>query len=146
MKKLISHIVVLLTMLFTATYALGAEGHGNVPSSYEFRIDTAEVKLKIEPATFIKGKTPEISVALTDSMSGNPVLDAEIYLYLQDASTSATHAGHTAAPAVKNSVPGEDGLDFGSAPDERPSYDLSYFTRFKAGQMADMYSTSYPIT
>ncbi len=146
MKKFVAYIVLFFTILFTAAYALGGEGHGNVRSSYEFRIDTAEVKLKIEPATFIKGKTPEISVALTDSMSGNPILDAEIYLYLQDASTSATHAGHTAAPVVKNSIPGEDGLDFGSAPEERPSYDLSYFARFKASQMAGIYSTSYPIT
>ena len=117
MRKFIAYIVVLLTIFFTAAYALGGEGHGNIRSSYEFRIDTAEVKLKIEPATFIKGKTPEISVALTDSMSGNPILDAEIYLYLQDASPAAAHAGHTAAPAVKTSIPGEDGLDFGGAPE-----------------------------
>lgn len=145
MRKFIAYIVVLLTIFFTAAYALGGEGHGNIQSSYEFRIDTAEVKLKIEPATFIKGKTPEISVALTDFMSGDPILNAEIYLYLQDAATAVAHTGHTAAPAVKNSIPGEDGLDFGGAPKERPSYDLSYFARLNASQMAGIYSTSYPI-
>ena len=144
MRKFIAYIVVLLTIFFTATSALSGEGHGNIPSSYEFRIDRAEVKLKIEPATFIKGKTPEISVALIDFMSGDPILDAEIYLYLQDATTAAAYAGHTAAPAVKNSIPVEDGLDFGGTPKERPSYDLSYFARLNASQMASIKSTTYP--
>ena len=145
MKKLISHIVVLLTILFTATYALGGEGHGNVPSSYEFRIDSARVKLEIKPGTFTEGKVPEAVVTLTDFLTGSPMLETEIYLLIEKAGETAAHKKHIMPAQSSKDMTGDGGLDFGESPQMPATVDLTMSKKLQPRQITGVYAISYPM-
>ena len=76
MKLMRAILIVLCILFFPAHNAFGAGDHASTTAFSEFRIDRAEVKLRLEPETYTKGKTPEILITTTDYISGSPLLDA----------------------------------------------------------------------
>ena len=143
MRKFIAIIFVCLFAM--ASNAIASEEHGALRSQQEFRMDGAEVKLSIVPATFVPGKTPEIVLELTDVMSGTPILDAGVYILIQKAGDQATHAGHNMNKVAKNNATSGEDLDFGESVQAGMTTDLSMFVKADPQQKAGVYSAAYPI-
>lgn len=138
--------VILFLGIFPAINAYSDAGHCVVASSQQqFRIDVTEVHLGLNPSVYVKGSVPAVEIALTDSMSGEPVLDAELYIRLDKKGQSVLHGGHTMSPdAGSNSSTGE-GLDFGDTSGMANAVDLSTFKRLGQGQKAGIYFVPYPL-
>ncbi|MBI5074385.1 MAG: 4Fe-4S binding protein [Nitrospirae bacterium] len=163
MKKIVA--VIIFCLFAAGSNAIGSEGHGTSSGQQEFRIDKAKARLSIVPESFVSGKTPEVVIELTDVMSGNPMLDAGIYIFLEKASGQPPHSGHNmsdmsvAGPApsqlshaghdmnamTKGSTSSEAGLDFGESAQSDMSVDLSTFVKAEPQQKAGSYAAVYPI-
>lgn len=126
--------------------AFAGEGHETSSPLSEFRIGYTEVKVRIDPPTFTEGKVPRVEVVLLDSMSKTPVLDAEAYIFLEEAGKENIHAGHTMPGNAGIDISGEPGLDFGESSPVTMSFDLSMFKRLQPQQMAGVYTVSYPLS
>lgn len=145
MKKKITAVI--LFLIVTAAYnSFAAGGHDQGSSANEFRIGSADISLKMEPATYMEGKTPDVVLSLKDSMSGSPVYDAEVYIYLEEEKTT-DHSAHQMASAPPEGT--RDGsLDFGSMFDMPPmsmATNLSMFKKLQPQEMAGMYLVSYAL-
>lgn len=145
--KMISSLIGLTAFfivgLFQMSLAYGSEGHG-IPGGVEFRVDKAQVRLRLEPTTFSKDRMPKIIAALTDHMSGNPVLDAELYIQLEKKGEQASHGGHE-APAQSAGSDEESGLDFGETAMTPVSLDVSTFSRLLPREVAGEFGADYHI-
>ena len=144
MKLTPAIFIVLCILFFPGLNAFGAEGHASTSAFNEFRIDRAAVKLRIEPETYTKGKTPQVLITLTDYISGSPSLDAEIYIYLEKTRQENVHTAHK-TPIIKNNQPDKSSLDFGESTETAPALDISIFKKLLPQQMAGVYAVSYPI-
>lgn len=144
MKNLINYIFTFLIILGAGANVSGSEGHGTSPASSDFQIGNTHVSFSLDPLTYTEGKIPRVSVMLTDAMSGSPVLDAELYVYVQESAQLAAHAGHAMpSPDTSGSEDGSSGLDFGDSAQMSSSYDLSAFARLLPDQKAGVYTTVY---
>ena len=143
MRKFIAAILVCLFAM--VSNAIGSEEHGALPSQQEFRMDGANIKLSIVPATFVSGKTPEIVLEVTDVMSRTPILDAGVYVLIQKTGGRPSQAGHSMNSMVKNSTASSEGLDFGETVQADMTTDLSMFRKAEPQQKAGVYSAAYPI-
>lgn len=146
MKNPVASIIVFMIILGAGINALGSEGHGTSPASSEFQIGSTHVSFSLDPLTYTEGKIPRVSVMLTDAMSGSPVLDAELYIYVQESAQQAAHAGHVMpSPDISGSEDDSGGLDFGDSATISSLYDLSVFARLQPDQKAGEYSSAYHI-
>lgn len=143
MRKFIAVIIVCLFAM--VNNAIGSEEHGALPSQQEFRIDAAEVKLSIVPATYVPGKTAEIVLELKDVMSRTPILDAGVYILIQKTGGQPSHAGHIMKEMPEDRAASDDGLDFGESAQSDMATDLSIFRKAGPQQKAGVYSAVYPI-
>jgi len=142
--KSLLYIAACLAVLAPAE-AFAGEGHeASFPLS-EFRIGYTEVKVRIDPPTFTKGKVPRVEVILLDSMSKTPVLDAEAYIFLEKAGKVNVHAGHAMPGSAGSDISGETGLDFGESSAAPMSFDLSMFKGLRPQQIAGVYAVDYPL-
>ncbi|MDI6744381.1 MAG: 4Fe-4S binding protein [Thermodesulfovibrionales bacterium] len=144
MKRMPAILIVLCILFFSGLNAFGAGDHASTTAFNEFRIDRAAVKLRIEPETYTKGKTPQILITLTDYISGSLLLDAEIYIYLEKTGQRNAHAAYK-MPVAKNNQPEKSGLEFGESPETATTSDISMFKKLQPQQMAGVYAVSYPI-
>lgn len=144
MKRMPAILIVLCILFFSGLNAFGAGDHASTTAFNEFRIDRAGVKLRIEPETYTKDKTPQVLITLTDYTSGSPLLDAEIYIYLEKTGQRNAHAAYK-MPVAKNNRMEKSGLEFGESPETATTLDISMFKKLQPQQMAGVYAVSYPI-
>ena len=86
MKKSFVIFTVFLFLLVMGNYASGMEGmegHDHTATASSFRIDGANVALRLDPEAYQKGTTPKVLVSLSDPMSGSPIYDAELYMKIE---------------------------------------------------------------
>ena len=85
MKKsfVIFTVFLLLLVMGNYTSAMDMEGHDQAASGSSFRIDGANVTLRLDPEAYQKGTTPKVVVSLNDSMSMSPIYDAELYINIE---------------------------------------------------------------
>ncbi|RJQ23972.1 MAG: 4Fe-4S binding protein [Nitrospiraceae bacterium] len=135
---------VLLTV--TSSFASGAHESGH--ASLQFRLDIANVIMEVAPATYVKGKAPDVTLELTNYMTGTPVLDAEIYILLERTGKEdihSAHTGHTMPKPSTENIAADDGLDFGESPQMTTGTDLGMFKKLQPQQKAGTYAVSYPL-
>ncbi|MBI5666327.1 MAG: 4Fe-4S binding protein [Nitrospirae bacterium] len=104
--------------------------------------------MNIVPEKYIKGKAPDVSLELTNYMTGSSVPDAEIYILLKgtgDQGIQSTHADHAMSQPSTDNVIGDKGLDFGDSPQMTMGIDLSMFKKLQPQQKAGTYAVSYPL-
>ena len=146
MKKVTVILIVFSLVLVSGSHAFGSEGHDHTAAASSFRIDGANITFKLDPETYQKETTPKAVVSLTDSMSGSPIYDAELYINLEK-DLPMNHVSH-----LMNSSSGKGnesgGLDFGETMDMSSMtsmVDLSRFKKLQPEQMAGMFSVAYPL-
>ncbi len=146
MKQIFAALIFLPFLLLAQHKAFGSEGHDHPANATEFRIDSADVKLRLEPATFVKSTIPSVIVGLNDSMSGSPIYDADIYVSLEK-DTGMSGMSHQMQSSAGEMKKGE-GLDFGE-PDNMASMgsmtDLSHFKKLLPQPKAGAYAVQYPL-
>lgn len=104
--------------------------------------------MTIIPETYVKGKAPDVTLELTNHMTGSPVLDAEIYILLEgtgEQDIHSAHTGHTMPQPSTDNIIGDEGLDFGEAPQMTMGTDLGMFMKLQPQQKAGTYTVSYPL-
>ncbi|MEW6601688.1 MAG: 4Fe-4S binding protein [Nitrospirota bacterium] len=105
--------------------------------------------MNISPETYVKGKTPHVSLELSNYMTGDPIPDADIYILLEktgEQDVNPTHTDHEAPSLPADTLNDDDGLDFGDSPQMAAGIDLSMFRKLEPRQMAGTYSVNYPLT
>jgi len=140
--------IVLFWSLWVVSTASAAGVHESGHAALQFRLDSANVKMEIVPETYVKGKTPDVSLELTDHMTGDPVLDAEIYILIEKkggVATGAAHAGHAMPQPSIDTVISDEGLDFGGLPAMTTGIDLGMFKKLHQQQKAGTFTVSYPL-
>ncbi len=145
MKKIFEAVVVLSAILVTGQCAFGSEGHEGSSSESAFRIDNAEVRLRMDPGTFVKGRVPNVIVSLNDYASGNPIYHADIYILLEKDKGMSMSSAQMKPSKGKSWV---EGLDFGDSADMGSMdtmTDLSAFKKLQPQQMAGMFAVGYPL-
>lgn len=145
MNSLIGIIFTCVLIAGAVTDGIAGEGHLSARSSAEFRIGSTQILLSLDPPYYTPGKEAKVSAALTDSMSGAPVLDAKISLFFEGGAQKALHTGHAMA-SPEQSMPDEmSGLDFGGVEPVEASFDLSGFTQLTPDQKAGLYTAEYAL-
>lgn len=136
----------MLAIFLAQHHVFASEGHELAAHPTEFRIDSADVNLRLDPETFTKGMTPSLIVTLTDPMSGSPIYGADIYILLEKNKAMSNMSHQMESPTGEMSK-GE-GLDFGEPHDmaSMPSMiDLSQYKKLQPQQMAGVYAAPYPL-
>ena len=147
--KLRYFLTVLLSVAFILVFSAlsyGAEGHEDTAGISGFSLDKAHFKLRIEPENYIKDRMPEVILELTDRFSGEPVLDAELYIFIEKKGEEQLHAGHS-VPLSEETGSDDWGLDFGetAVSSKAGPVDLSRFVKFSPRQQAGSFSAEYHI-
>ncbi len=141
--------VTILSFTLCIISSASASGvHESGHSSLQFRIDNANVKMNIAPETYTKGATPDVSLELSDHMTGNPILDAEIYILLEGTGkqdSHSMHTGHAMPQPSSDNLNGDGGLDFGESPQMTMGIDLGMFRKLQPQQKAGTYAVNYPL-
>lgn len=104
--------------------------------------------MEIVPETYVKGKVPDVSLELTNYMTGNPVLDAEIYILLEGTGKQdihSTHGDYEVSQPSPDNLNGDEGLDFEESPQMAMGIDLGVFRKLQPQQKAGTYAVSYPL-
>ncbi|SPQ01194.1 membrane hypothetical protein [Candidatus Sulfobium mesophilum] len=148
MKKTSIILIALSLSLICWNLVYGSEGHDhNAAAGLSFRIDGANVTLKLDPETYQRDRIPKVVIALTDTMSGAPIYDAELYINLEK-DLPTDHASHQMISSSEKRNEGG-GLDFGQTMDMSsiPSMvDLSSFKKLQPEQMAGIFTVAYPLS
>jgi len=104
--------------------------------------------MEIVPEMYVKEKSPDVTLELTNYMTGNPVLEAEIYILLEGAGkpdVHLAHSGHAMPQTSTDDLNGDEELDFGESPQMTMGIDLSMFRRLQPQQKAGIYAVSWPL-
>lgn len=144
MKKVFVILFLLISVFSTGRYVAGSEGHDHGAFATVFRINGAEVSIKLDPEYYQQGNVPRVVVMLTDSMSGTPIYDADAYILLEKKAPMKHTSPPMNSPSVKKSA--GDGLDFGGTMDMKSKssmVDLSNFEKLIPQQMAGMFQVDY---
>lgn len=145
MKIILSLAITLAALLIAGTSAFGGEGHDAV-SAAAFRIDSADIRLAIDPPYYREGKVQRVEVTLTDSHSSSPVMDADMYLLVVKKGQADPHAGHIMPKTGEPSASTGPGLDFGEEPPPAAArVDLSMFRKLMPSEKAGVYAVEYPL-
>ncbi len=147
MKKACINTIVLSLLLTLGRLAYGMEGHDHTATAASsFRIDGANVTFRLDPETYQKEITPKAIASLTDTMSGAPIYDAELYIKIEK-DLQMNHASHQ-MPSLSGKGNESGGLDFGETMDMSSMasvMDLSSFKKLEPQQMAGMFAVAYPL-
>jgi polyferredoxin len=150
MKKF-SQILMIFSFVFgICSLVYGAEGHEKTHHSNMFRIEGARIMMMFEPEKWAEGVMPKFKVKAVSAMSGDPIIDAEMYVLLEKtkAAMTAEHSMHSMnSPNMQNNSSESHGglLDFGDDPDTEMDIDLSRYRRLQPEMMAGDYHVSYPL-
>lgn len=142
MRRILPYIA-LAVGLFAPFSASASEDHGATEPAADFYIDNIHFTLGLDPSYFTSGTMPRISVSAVDRATEEPVMDAGIFLQMEQLDQTARHKGHVVEQPLSEGVPGEAGLDFGSPAPSRGGPDLSLFIRLEPQQKAGTYAASY---
>lgn len=139
--------ILMFFTLLTISTASASGVHESGHSSVQFRLDNASIVMNIFPETYVKGQMPDVSLELANYMTGDPVLDAEIYILLEGTAKQDVHSMHKdhAMPPPPTDTFNDDGLDFGDSPQMTMGIDLSKFRKLQPQQKAGTYAVSYPL-
>lgn len=143
---LVIFISTLCVSFISSAYASGVHETGH--SAIEFRLDSAHVKMNILPETYVKEHDPEVTLEMTNYMTGSPVLSAEVYILFEEAEKKEVHQAHTGhemPPPSTDAVTEDEGLDFGESPHMTMGTDLSMFSKLQPQQKAGTYAVIYPL-
>lgn len=146
MNKVFAIFTAFLFVLVMGNYASGMEGHDQAAAAGSFRVDGANVTLRLDPEAYQKGTTPKVIVSLNDPMSTSPIYDAELYIKIEK-DLPMDHSSHT-MPSSAGKGNGSSGLDFGETMDMSSMtsmVDLSSFKKLLPDQMAGMFAVAYPL-
>lgn len=141
-------VILLFFTLCIISTASASGVHEPGHSSLQFRIDSANVKMNILPETFVKGKSPVVSLELSNYMTGDPVLDAEMYIFFEGTPKQDMHSMQkdNAIPKPSNdNLNSDKGLDFGESPQMTMGIDLGTFRKLQPQQKAGTYAVNYPL-
>jgi polyferredoxin len=150
MKKFRQILMIFSIVFGICSLVYGAEGQEKTDHSNKFRIEGARLMMMFEPEKWTKGVTPKLKVKAVNAMSGDPILDAEMYVLIEKtkAAMTAEHSMHSMnSPGMRNNSSGSHGglLDFGDDPDTEMDIDLSRYRRLQPAMMAGDYHVSYPL-
>lgn len=146
MKQILAALIVLPLLFAAPKRTFGSEGHEHSANAIEFRIDSANITLRLDPETFAKDTVPSIVAALNDSMSGSPIYNADIYVLLEKDTGMAGMSHQIGSSSGETNR--DAGLDFGE-PGNMASMssvtDVSQFKKLQPQPMAGVYAVRYPL-
>ncbi len=147
MKKAFIILLVVAAAVSAGRRAAASAGHEQASAEADFRINNAEVTLRLEPEHFQKGRTAKVVILLKDAMTGDPIYDAELFVRLDRQDVYMEHGANRMTPKPGEESPAGS-LDFGDTMNMASAAskaDLSRFTKLVPMQMAGMFQADYPL-